>query len=162
MLIRKAAGKEMLTLWGYQEIASASPTARFFYNHISKGTAIFWTLDNSGELVGELYAFLILEDRDFADGHDTAYLCAFRVKKEYRGQGYGSQLIAAALEELRQRGFRHATIGVGSNEPQNIRLYRRLGFSTRIKDCHYDPCGLDENMQPLYENTVWWLLQKEL
>lgn len=162
MLIRKATSEEMLTLWGYHEITSASPTARFFYNHISNGKAVFWTLDNSGELVGELYAFLILNDKEFADGHDTAYLCAFRVNPEYRGQGYGSQLMATAFDELKQRGFRSVTIGVDSNEPQNIRLYRHLGFDTKIKDCHYDPCGMDENMQPLYEKNAWWLLQKEL
>ena len=162
MLIRKATGEEMLTLWGYQEMKTASPTARFFYNHLSVGNAIFWALDNSGEIVGELYAFLNLEDRDFADGHDTAYLCAFRVKKEYRGQGYGSRLMETALEDLKQRGFRNVTIGVGSDEPQNIRLYRRLGFNAKIKDCHYDPCGMDEDMQPLYDDTVWWLLKKEL
>ena len=70
--------------------------------------------------------------------------------------------MAAALEDLKQMGFRKATIGVESDESQNIRLYRRLGFHTKIKDCHYDPCGLDENMQPLYEETAWWLLQKDL
>ena len=46
-----------------------------------------------GEIIGELYAFLNLDDKDFADGKNTAYLCAFRVKKEYRGKGLGSQLM---------------------------------------------------------------------
>lgn len=161
-IIRKATGEEMLALWGVREIKKASPTAKFFYNNISTGNTVFWTLDHDGELLGELYVFLNLEDKDFADGRNTAYLCAFRVKKEYRGQGYGSRLIATALEDLKQIGFCRATIGVGSEEPQNVRLYRRLGFHTKIKDCHYDPCGMDENMRPRYEETVWWLLQKEL
>ncbi len=162
MLIRKATGEEMLALWGYPDAGAAPATARFFYDNISGGNAAFWTLDNDGELAGELYAFYELDDRDFADGSDTAYLCAFRVKKEYRGQGYGSRLIAAALEDLKRTGFCRATIGVGSDEPRNIRLYRRLGFDTKIKDCHYDPCGMDENMRPLYEQTAWWLLRKDL
>lgn len=162
MFIRKAIGEEMLALWGFQKADTASPTAKFFYNNITTGNAVFWTLDNNGELVGELYVFLNLEDKDFADGKNTAYLCAFRVKKEYRGQGYGSRLMATVLAELKEIGFRNVTIGVGSDEPQNIRLYRRFGFNTKIKDCHYDPCAMDENMLPQYEDTAWWLLKKGL
>ena len=162
MIIRKATGEEMLTLWGCQDVKKASPTAKFFYDNISTGNTVFWTLDNDGELDGELYAFLNLEDKDFADGQNAAYLCAFRVKKEYRGQGYGSRLIATALKDLKQRGFCKVTIGVAGDEPQNVKLYRRLGFNTKIKDCHYDPCGMDENMQPLYEEIAWSLLQKDL
>lgn len=162
MLIRKATGEEMLALWGYQEASTASPTATFFYNNITTGNAVFWTLDNDGELIGELYVFFDLEDKDFADGKNTAYLCAFRVKKEYRGQGNGSRLMATVLAELKEIGFRNVTIGVGCDEPQNIRLYRRFGFNTKIKDCHYDPCAIDENMLPQYEDTAWWLLQKGL
>lgn len=162
MLIRKATGEEMLALWGEPEAGAASPTAAFFYNNITAGRAVFWTLDNGGALIGELYAFFDLEDKDFADGKSTAYLCAFRVKEEYRGQGYGSRMMATALAELKEMGFRSATIGVGCDEPQNIRLYQRFGFNTKIKDCHYDPCARDENMRPQYEDTAWWLLRKDL
>ena len=162
MLIRKATEEEMLALWGYQNKHTASATARFFYDNIAIGNAVFWTVDNNGELVGELYAFLNLDDKDFADGQATAYLCAFRIKEEYRGRGNGSRLMETTLAELKDIGFRKVTIGVGSDEPQNLRLYRRLGFITKIKDCHYDPCGMDENMQPIYEDTVWWLLKKDL
>ena len=162
MLIRKATGEEMLKLWGYQDSMTASLTAKFFYHHISSGNAIFWTLDHDGELIGELYVFLKLEDQDFADGVNTAYLCAFRVKEEYRGQGLGSSLLKAALAELKETGFRTATIGVGSDKPENIRLYRRFGFTEKIKDCHYDPCGMDENGRPEYEEDAWWPLSKVL
>ena len=91
MLIRKASGEEMLKLWNYLDVNAASPTARFFYQNISSGNADFWTLEHEGELIGELYAFRNIEaDHDFADGSSTAYLCAFRIRKEYRGQGLGS------------------------------------------------------------------------
>ncbi len=162
MQIRKANGEEMLKLWGYQDVISASPTAKFFYRNISSGNAVFWTLDNDGELIGELYVFMNLDDKDFADGQTTAYLCAFRVKEEYRGQGLGSRIMNTALAELKEIGFHTATIGVGIDKPQNIQLYRRLGFNKKVKDCHYDPCGMDENNQPEYEEEAWWLLSKEL
>ena len=162
MQIRKATGEEMLALWGCQDYNAASPTAKFFFNNITAGNAEFWTLDNDGELVGELYAFLDLADRDFADGKTTAYLCAFRVRKEYRGQGFGSRLMTAVLAELKEKGFRFATIGVEKDELRNLSLYRRFGFCTKIKDCHDDPCGMDENMRPQYAQTAWLLLRKSL
>ena len=162
MKIRKATGEEMLALWGCRTPTEVSPTARFFRDNIASGNAVFWALDDEGELVGELYAFFDLDDKDFADGRNTAYLCAFRVKEEYRGRGNGSRLMAAALSDLKERGFSRATIGVESGEQRDLRLYRRLGFSAKVKECHYDPCGMDENMRPQYEETAWLLLQKEL
>ena len=162
MLIRKATGEEMLSLWGYEDAESASCTAKFFYRKITSGSAVFWTLDHGGRLIGELYAFLDLDDKDFADGSDRAYLCAFRVKAEHRGQGLGSRMMERAVADLKERGFRSATIGVGPDEPQNVRLYRRMGFTEKIKDCYYDPCGFDEDGQPVYEEAGWWLLAKEL
>ena len=162
MLIRKAAGDEMLKLWGYRDGETGSPTARFFYRSISSGNAVFWTIDHNGELIGELYAFRdIPEDRDFADGKTTAYLCAFRVRKDFRGQGLGSRLMETVLADLWAEGFQRVTIGVGPEEEQNIRLYRRMGFSTKIKDCYMDPCAMDENMRP-QADECYWLLAKEL
>lgn len=162
MLIRKATEDELLKLWGYRDKNTASPTARFFCDNIASGNALFLAADNGGEIIGELYAFFDLDDKDFADGETTAYLCAFRVKREFRGKGIGSRLMETALAELKKTGFRATTIGVGSDEPRNQRLYRSFGFTEKLKDCHYDPCGLDENMRPLYEETAWWLLKKEL
>ena len=162
MQIRTASAEEMLALWGYQSPANASPTAQFFYQNIRAGNAVFWTIENDNALIGELYGFLNLTDTDFADGTSTAYLCAFRVKDGFRGQGLGSRLLETALAELKRRGFRQATIGVSPDEPQNVRLYRRHGFLRKIKDCHYDPCGMDAAGQPDYDPKGWWLLAKEL
>ena len=162
MLIRKASGEEMLKLWDYPDVNTASPTARFFYQNITSGNADFWTLEHDGELIGELYAFRnIEEDHDFADGNTVAYLCAFRIRKEYRGQGLGSKLMQTVLADLKSAGFRHVTIGVGPDEEQNVRLYHRLGFTSKIKDCYTDPCAMDKNMKPAPDEG-FWLLSKDL
>lgn len=102
----------------------------------------------------------IREDPDFADGKTTAYLCAFRIKQEYRGQGLGSKLMHVAFADLKSMGFRRATIGV--NDPRNKALYRRLGFDTDVKTCYVDPCARDENMQPEPDDVGFLLLAKEL
>lgn len=161
MIFRKATSEEMLSLWGYKEISEASPTARFFCEHISSGNAEFWTIDDNGKLIGELYVFLNMEDKDFADGKNTAYLCAFRVEEGHRGRGLGSRLAETVLASLKGRGFRGATIGVDESEELNIKLYHRLDFNTKIKDCFVDPCSVDETMQPK-SAPCFWLLYKAL
>ncbi len=157
MLIRKADAEKMRKLWGNDD----SFTARFFYDRIASGNAVFWTVDDDGKLIGELYAFLNLDDQDFADGKDRVYLCAFRIRRQYRGQGLGTRLMEQALSDLKDRGFITVTIGVNKNEPENIRLYERLGFREKVKECHYDPCGLDEKGQPEYDEESWWLLARQ-
>ncbi len=160
MRIRKASAEEMLKLWGHRDADQAPPTARFFYRNISSGNAVFWTVEREGELIGELYAFLsIEEDHDFADGRTAAYLCAFRVKKEFRGRGLGSGMMEAALADLRSRGFQRATIGV--SEERNEKLYRRMGFCAKIKDCFFDPCARDRDMRP-EPDAGFRLLSKDL
>jgi hypothetical protein len=47
------------------------------------------------------------------------------------------------------------------SEEANIRLYRRLGFTEFIKDCVFDPCSMDENMEP-EPHTGFHLLMKRL
>ena len=161
MVIRKATGEEMLELWGYQDTESASPTARFFYENINSENAIFWTVENEGKLIGELYVFLNLDDKDFADGKKTAYLCAFRVQEKYRRQGIGTRLIETAVKDLKEKGFTGVTIGVEEAEELNVKLYRRLGFNTKIKDCVEDPCAMNKDMKPDSCDT-FWLLHKTI
>ena len=160
MLIRKATAEEMLALWGYPDVCAAPPTAGYFCRNIASGNAVFWTVEEKGALIGELYAFLdIEEDRDFADGKTTAYLCAFRIRPEYRGRGLGTRLMETALADLKGRGFRRATIGV--SDERNERMYRRMGFDTKVKECYSDPCARDEKMQP-EPDEGYALLSKEL
>ena len=69
MQIRKASAGEMLSLWEYDDLSKASNTAKYFYQNIESGNAVFWTLELDGKLIGELYVFRDIPfDRDFADG----------------------------------------------------------------------------------------------
>ncbi len=161
MTIRRATKEEMLLLWGYPDFDTASPTAKYFCENISSGNAIFWTVENDNELIGELYVFKNLEDKDFADGISTAYLCAFRVREDYRGNGIGSSLLNSVLEDIKSSGFARVTIGVSPDEERNLKLYKNLGFNNIVKECFIDPCAIDENMKPKKDNG-FLLLSKEL
>ena len=109
MEIREATDKEMLSLWGYKNMDSVPPTTLFFAQNISSGNAEFWTLNDNGQIIGELYIFWQLGDKDFADGKNRAYLCAFRMKSEYRGKGHGSFLLKEVLEYIKNKGIQMVT-----------------------------------------------------
>lgn len=161
MKIRKAAGYELLKLWGYEDIHAASSTARFFCDNTERGNAEFWALDHGGALVGELYVFHDLEDKDFADGKRTAYLCAFRIRTAFRGRGLGTKLICRVIEHTKDLGYQRISIGVDAADVANIRLYKRRGFTIKGKECAEDPCDRDENMRPR-PCPCFWLLYKEV
>ena len=161
MEIRKATDQEMLSLWGYETMDSAPPTALFFAQNIASGTAELWTLNDKGQIIGELYIFWQLEDNDFADGKNRAYLCAFRVKSEYRGKGCGRLLMKEVLEHIKSRGIQIATIGVNETEERNLEMYTKFGFTDKIKDCFEDPCDVDSEGKPK-ASACFWLLAKSL
>jgi len=160
MLIRQANEDEMLALWG-ETTDNMRPTTAFFYENIKNKNTKFWTYDKDGKLVGELYAFKALDDKDFADSKDKAYLCAFRITEELRGKGYGTKLFSHVINCLKDEGIKIVTIGVDETEEVNIRLYHRLGFMDKIKDCNVDPCDVDENMQAK-PCGKFWLLKREI
>ena len=62
----------------------------------------------------------------------TAYLSAFRTVKEYRGKGYFSRLLRFMLEDLRQKGFVRAVLGVEPCEVLNKQMYLHWGFTGKL------------------------------
>ena len=63
----------------------------------------------------------------------TAYLCAFRTVKEYQGKGYFSDLLRFMLDDLKQKGFTKAVLGVEPDDGKNKAMYTHWGFTEFIK-----------------------------
>lgn len=89
-----------------------------------------------GRIICEATALLHPDAVQNSEGlvdEQTAYLCAFRTVPEYQGQGYFSKLFHYMLEDLAQRGYRKATLGVESEDEKNLTLYQHFGFHSFIK-----------------------------
>ena len=84
MIVRRGTSGEMRSTWYKKH------TSEFFQDNMESGNAEFWTMEDNGRLVGELYIFFQLTDQDFADGETTAYLCAFRIAEELRRKRPGN------------------------------------------------------------------------
>lgn len=56
---------------------------------------------------------------------DTAYLCSLGVNPDRSGQGHGSRLLQAALEQI-ERSWSRCVLR--TEQPKNLEFYRRNGF----------------------------------
>lgn len=72
-----------------------------------------------------------IRDPDFCGkkAESTIELCAFRTNKEYRGMGYFSKLKDFMLQDLKQRGYTRAVVGVEPEEEGNKAIYHHWGFT---------------------------------
>ena len=116
------------------------PTARFAAQGIDGGSIEAWTARKGGRICARLLLARRLADRDFADGQSRCYLYCFTVEPALRGQGIGTALLRHVLDRAASLGFREACIGVSQDKPENMRLYRREGFTKLVKTASYDPC----------------------
>ena len=59
-------------------------------------------------------------------------LCAFRTNKEYRGKGFFSRLMDFLQEDLKQKGYTKAVVGVEPEEKLNREIYLHWGFTEPV------------------------------
>lgn len=161
MLIRLGSVDELRLLWGDNNL----PTKNYFIDGIEKKNIEFWTIENEKDssLIGELYIFWDSEDKDEANGKDRAYLCAFRIKEEFSGQGLGKKLMERVLERISEMDFSEATIGADNNDAERLtNMYKSWGFSELIKLQDVDHHYIDGNNNPTYYETPYPLYLKKL
>ena len=91
----------------------------------------------NGKIICECTAAIdasIVQNPDGLIDEKTAYLTAFRTIDEYQGKGYFSKLYRFMIEDLKNRGYERATLGVEPEEEKNKAIYFKYGFTEHIKD----------------------------
>ncbi|MBO7526519.1 MAG: GNAT family N-acetyltransferase [Clostridia bacterium] len=71
----------------------------------------------------------VLNRSNLCDGRTTANMNAFRIKKEYEGQGHISKLVKMAEEYAKQKGIEYLTIGCEAKESRNLSIYLHFGYT---------------------------------
>lgn len=66
------------------------------------------------------------------NGKDTANMNAFRIEKEYEGQGHISKLVKMAEEYSKKLGIKYMTIGSEAKESRNLGIYLHFGYNKFI------------------------------
>ena len=96
--------------------------------HFKEGVSIPYYGILNGTIICEATAIL---DEDFGD-NNSVELNGFRTIKEYRGQGFFSKLKDFMLEDLKQKGYKRAVVGVEPCEEINKKIYNHWGFTEYI------------------------------
>lgn len=138
---RKATLEDLERIWDYQ-IAQNPDEPRnqrwkesYIDRNIRNRAATYVVVIN-GEPVGEItldyhaeaYGNPSIRPK-LADGKKTAYLTALRIRKEFEGYGYISELMRFMEKDAKNKGFTHLSIGVGAEETRNLAIYLHWGYN---------------------------------
>jgi ribosomal protein S18 acetylase RimI-like enzyme len=99
------------------------------YKESLSGRTLLWVATLPEEAcIGQAFVMLKSSERETADGHQRAYLFAFRVKPAWRNRGIGRVIMDFVESDLRDRGFKFITLNVAKDNLDALRLYKRLGY----------------------------------
>lgn len=105
------------------------------YNEEGKAVT-FVAVDN--EPVGEITILISPEckavqgKKELCDGKTIFNMNAFRIEKQYEGQGHISKLVKLAEAYAKEKGAKELSIGVEATEVRNMAIYFHWGFEKFI------------------------------
>lgn len=83
------------------------------------------------------------------DGTSIANMNAFRIEKQYEGQGHVSKLVKMAEDYAKTQGIKTLTIGAEAKESRNLGIYLHWGYNTFV-------------MHEIYEGDLVIYYKKEI
>ena len=86
----------------------------------------FAAVNADGEVIGAAWARIM---NDYGHIDDETPSLAISLLPGYRGQGTGTKLMSALLEELKNCGYARTSLAV-QKANYAVKMYRRLGFET--------------------------------
>ena len=161
LAIRPAVETDLAGLEWDGEYRRYRPVFRRAFEEMQQGRRILLVATAGGAIVGQVFIQLWSAETQYADGISRGYLYALRVRPGWQKQGLGTQLIAAAEEALRARGYRTAVIAAGKDNSGALRLYERLGYGIIAEDpgvwYFHDVNGQQQSVE-----EPCWVMEKSL
>lgn len=99
------------------------------YRLSERGDTLIWLADlDPVGVIGQAFVSLRSGRAELSDGRWRAYVYAFRVKPQYRGQGIGTKIMETLEADLLRRAYQRVTLNVAKENDGARRLYERLGY----------------------------------
>lgn len=105
-----------------------------FRHEIETGNRVVFVYKIKGKFIGEIAYVFDMNDSDYTMPNHRIYISRLIVKKEYRNQGIGGILIDYILEQIKEMGYKEATIGVDKDNESALHLYQKKGFTNVLFD----------------------------
>lgn len=115
------------------------PFAKKWLDEIKKGNSLVYIYKINGEFIGEGALVSDTGDPDYTIKNQRIYVSRMIVKKEYRNQGIGSEILEFLIKKAKDMGFSEMTIGVDKDNVNALHLYKKYGFTEILFD------GADED-----------------
>lgn len=105
-----------------------------FRQEIETGNRVVFIYKIKDKFIGEIACVFDMNDTDYTIPKQRIYISRLIVKKEYRNQGIGGILIDYILEQIKEMGYKEATIGVDKDNLSALHLYQKKGFTNVLFD----------------------------
>lgn len=105
-----------------------------FRHEIETGNRVVFVYKIKGKFIGEIAYVFDMNDSDYTIPNQRIYISRLIVKKEYRNLGIGGILIDYILEQIKEMGYKEATIGVDKDNESALHLYQKKGFTNILFD----------------------------
>lgn len=108
-----------------------------YIDYNKNGEAVTFVCANGGNPVGQITILFspkckAVLNKPLLCNKTTANLNAFRIEKQFEGQGHISKLLKMAEEHCKQKGIKFLTIGVEANETRNLAIYLHWGYNQYV------------------------------
>lgn len=71
---------------------------------------------------------LVYDYGEYTETNNKLYLSRLIVKKEYRNQGIGQELLKYMIALCKENGYRQITVGVDTANKNAVHIYKKAGF----------------------------------
>ena len=103
------------------------PELKIYYEDFGTGRADYCIVaDDDGRVIGAVWTRIM---KDYGHVDDDTPSFAISLYKEYRGQGIGTRLMQKMLMQLKENGYRRASLAV-QKANYAVRMYEKVGFRT--------------------------------
>lgn len=126
---------ECANIWNMK----SQPFAGKWLEEIKNGNRIVFIYKINGEFIAEGALVFDMGDPDYTIPKQRIYVSRMIVKKEYRNQGIGSEILKFLIEKAKAMGYSEITIGVDKDNKNALHMYRKHGFTEVLFD------GADED-----------------
>lgn len=138
---RKATLEDLNRIWDHQmqQNPDEPRMQRWRDSYISRNVnnrAATYVVVIDGEPVGEVTLDYYAEAHGnpdsrhlLADGKQTAYVTALRIREAFEGKGFISGLMCHMEEQAKAMGFSRLTVGVEAAETRNLGIYLHWGYN---------------------------------
>lgn len=140
MEYRKATLEDLEKIWN-KNIAKHPDDDRWirwkkqYIDDNKNGISQTFVVVNGDDPIGEITLVLSEKHRDvvdfpiLCDGKESVYMAAFRIEKQFEGQGHISRIVKMAEEYGKSLGRKYATLGVNAENERNKAIYNHWDYN---------------------------------